>query len=178
MWEGVWRAFLSPLDQAGRLQWERAFLPAQKGGEKVGLTRRGKGSKVVLRAPHRPPPGERPEQRGEAGRGGLEDGEGGQQDKAQGAERRPAQKASGPGYPALHPPPKERPAKAWKEGRHLRLSRAMGRGEDLRLAGELPEMGGAVGAEGPCLSRLPTPGLHPHPAQSHFGMSSKQVLGN
>jgi hypothetical protein len=29
-----------------------------------------------------------------------------------------------------------------------------------------------VGAAGPCLSRLPTPGLHPHPAQSHFGMSS------
>jgi transposase len=36
VWERLWRAFLSTLDQAGRLKWERAFmdptfLPAKKG---------------------------------------------------------------------------------------------------------------------------------------------------
>jgi len=131
-----------------------------------------------------PPPRERPEQGGEAGRGGLGDGEGGPgggpaQDEAQGAggrqgvrQRCPAQEASGPGHQALHPPPKERPAKAWKESQPLRLPRAMGSGEGPRLAGQLPEVGGVVGAEGPCLPRLPTPRWHPHPAQSHFWMSS------
>jgi hypothetical protein len=36
VWERVWRAFLSTLDQAGSFKWERAFmdatfLPAKKG---------------------------------------------------------------------------------------------------------------------------------------------------
>ncbi|MCL0103983.1 IS5 family transposase [Dehalococcoidia bacterium] len=37
VWERVWRAFL-----------DGTFVPAKKGGGKVGLTKRGKGSKVML----------------------------------------------------------------------------------------------------------------------------------
>ena len=52
-WERVWRTLLATLDEQGKLDWSRAFLdgslvPAKKGGQRVGLTRRGKGSKLML----------------------------------------------------------------------------------------------------------------------------------
>jgi transposase len=53
VWERIWRAALAGLDVHGRLDWSIAFLdgsfvPAKKGGEKVGLTRKGKGMKWML----------------------------------------------------------------------------------------------------------------------------------
>ena len=53
MWERVWRSALAALDQQGKLDWSMAFLdgsfaPAKNGGEKVGLTRKGKGTKWML----------------------------------------------------------------------------------------------------------------------------------
>jgi transposase len=41
VWERVWRAVLTALDEAGKLDWSRAFLdgsfvPAKKGGSKSG----------------------------------------------------------------------------------------------------------------------------------------------
>lgn len=53
VWERIWRAALSALDQQGDLDWTVAFLdgsfaPAKKGGEGVGLTRKGKGTKWML----------------------------------------------------------------------------------------------------------------------------------
>jgi transposase len=53
VWERIWRAALSALDQRGQLEWSMAFLdgsfaPAKNGGEKVGLTKKGKGTKWVL----------------------------------------------------------------------------------------------------------------------------------
>jgi transposase len=53
VWECIWRAALSALDQRGQLEWSMAFLdgsfaPAKKGGEKVGLTKKGKGTKWML----------------------------------------------------------------------------------------------------------------------------------
>jgi transposase len=53
VWEQIWRAALAHLDGHGRLDWSIAFLdgsfaPARKGGEKVGLTRKGKGTKWML----------------------------------------------------------------------------------------------------------------------------------
>lgn len=53
VWERIWRAALAALDQQGRLDWTMAFLdgscaPAKRGGEKVGLTRKGKGTKWML----------------------------------------------------------------------------------------------------------------------------------
>ncbi len=50
VWERVWRAALSTLDQQGKLDWSMAFLdgsfaPAKRGGEKIGLTKKGKGTK-------------------------------------------------------------------------------------------------------------------------------------
>jgi len=53
VWERIWRAALSTLDQQGQLDWSMAFLdgsfaPAKKGGEKVGLTKKGKGTKWML----------------------------------------------------------------------------------------------------------------------------------
>jgi transposase len=53
VWERIWRAALSRLDVQGKLDWSMAFLdgsfaPAKKGGEKVGLTRKGKGTKWML----------------------------------------------------------------------------------------------------------------------------------
>jgi transposase len=53
VWECIWRAALSALDQRGQLDWSRAFLdgsfaPAKNGGEKVGLTKKGKGTKWML----------------------------------------------------------------------------------------------------------------------------------
>jgi transposase len=40
-WERIWRAFLTSLDEAGKLDWSQAFLdgsfvPAKKGGSKSG----------------------------------------------------------------------------------------------------------------------------------------------
>jgi transposase len=53
VWERLWRAALAALDQHGRLDWSMAFLdgsfaPAKKGGDKVGLTKKGKGTKWML----------------------------------------------------------------------------------------------------------------------------------
>jgi transposase len=53
VWERIWRAALSALDQRGRLDWSLSFLdgsfaPAKNGGEKVGLTKKGKGTKWML----------------------------------------------------------------------------------------------------------------------------------
>jgi transposase len=53
VWERIWRAALAALDQRGDLDWSIAFLdgsfvPAKKGGEVVGLTRKGKGTKWML----------------------------------------------------------------------------------------------------------------------------------
>src|SRR5215468_7562132 len=53
MWERIWRATLTTLDQRGELDWTMAvldgsFVPAKKGGGHVGLTRKGKGTKWML----------------------------------------------------------------------------------------------------------------------------------
>ena len=53
VWERIWRAALAALDRQRQLDWTIAFLdgsfaPAKKGGEKVGLTRKGKGTKWML----------------------------------------------------------------------------------------------------------------------------------
>jgi transposase len=53
IWERIWRAVLAALDVQGKLDWCMAFLdgsfaPAKKVGEKVGLTRKGKGTKWML----------------------------------------------------------------------------------------------------------------------------------
>lgn len=53
IWERIWRAALATLDRGGRIDWSMAFLdgsfvPAKRGGEKVGLTRKGKGTKWML----------------------------------------------------------------------------------------------------------------------------------
>jgi hypothetical protein len=53
VWERIWRAALTTLDQAGQLDWSIAFLdgsvaPAKNGGASVGLTRKGKGTKWML----------------------------------------------------------------------------------------------------------------------------------
>ena len=53
VWEHIWRAAPAGLDQQGRLDWSMAFLdgsfaPAKKGGEQVGLTKKGKGTKWML----------------------------------------------------------------------------------------------------------------------------------
>jgi transposase len=53
VWERVWRAALAALDRQGQLDWSMAFLdgsfaPAKKGGDKVGLTKKGKGTKWML----------------------------------------------------------------------------------------------------------------------------------
>jgi hypothetical protein len=53
VWERVWRAALAALDQQGQLDWSMAFLdgsfaPAKKGGDEVGLTKKGKGTKWML----------------------------------------------------------------------------------------------------------------------------------
>jgi transposase len=49
----IWRALLSTLDQAGKIEWAAAFLdgsfvPSKKGATPVGRTKIGKGSKVML----------------------------------------------------------------------------------------------------------------------------------
>jgi transposase len=53
VWERIWRAALSVLDQQGRIDWSISFLdgsfaPAKRGGEKVGVTKKGKGTKWML----------------------------------------------------------------------------------------------------------------------------------
>ena len=53
VWERIWRAALSALDQRGQLDWSMFFLdgslaPAKNGGEKVGATKEGKGAKWML----------------------------------------------------------------------------------------------------------------------------------
>jgi len=53
IWERIWRAALATLDQQGQLDWTIAFLdgsfvPAKRGGEQVGLTRKCKGTKWML----------------------------------------------------------------------------------------------------------------------------------
>ncbi len=53
VWERIWRTALAALDMHGQLDWSMAFLdgsfaPAKKGGEKVGLTKKGKGTKWML----------------------------------------------------------------------------------------------------------------------------------
>ena len=53
IWERIWRAALAALDVQGKLDWTMAFLdgsfaPAKKGGDKVGLTKKGKGTKWML----------------------------------------------------------------------------------------------------------------------------------
>lgn len=53
VWERIWREALAVLDLRGQLDWTMAFLdgsfaPAKRGGEKVGLTKKGKGTKWML----------------------------------------------------------------------------------------------------------------------------------
>src|SRR5215831_15853150 len=53
VWECIWRATLAALDRHGRLDWsivflDGSFVPAKRGGEQVGLTRKGKGTKWML----------------------------------------------------------------------------------------------------------------------------------
>jgi transposase len=53
VWERIWRAALAALDRQGQLDWTIAFLdgsfvPAKKGGDQVGLTKKGKGTKWML----------------------------------------------------------------------------------------------------------------------------------
>jgi transposase len=53
VWEHIWRAALATLDRRGELDWSMAFFdgsfaPAKKGGDKVGLTKNGKGTKWML----------------------------------------------------------------------------------------------------------------------------------
>jgi transposase len=53
VWERNWRAALATLDGQGQLDWSMAFLdgsfaPAKNGGDKVGLTKKGKGTKWML----------------------------------------------------------------------------------------------------------------------------------
>jgi hypothetical protein len=50
VWECIWRAALAHLDLHSQLDWPIAFLdgsfvPAKNGGEKVGLTGKGKGTR-------------------------------------------------------------------------------------------------------------------------------------
>jgi transposase len=53
VWEHVWRAALAALDVQGKLDWSMTFLDgsfasAKKGGDQVGLTKKGKGTKWML----------------------------------------------------------------------------------------------------------------------------------
>jgi hypothetical protein len=53
VWERIWCATFAALDQHGQLDWSMALLSgpfalAQKGNEKVGLTKKGKGAKWML----------------------------------------------------------------------------------------------------------------------------------
>jgi transposase len=53
VWERIWRVALAALDRQGQLDWSMAFLdgsfaPAKRGGEQVGVTKKGKGTKWML----------------------------------------------------------------------------------------------------------------------------------
>ena len=53
VWERIWRALLSRLDGQGGVDWKMGFLdgtfvPVKRGGDAVGLTRRGKGTKLMV----------------------------------------------------------------------------------------------------------------------------------
>jgi transposase len=53
VWERIWRAALASLDQQRKLDWSMAhrdgsFASAKRGGDKVGLTKKGKGTKWML----------------------------------------------------------------------------------------------------------------------------------
>jgi len=53
VWDRIWRAALAALDRRGQLDWSRAFLdgsfaPAKNGGEQVGVTKKGKGTKWMV----------------------------------------------------------------------------------------------------------------------------------
>ena len=53
IWECIWRAALAALGWQGQLDWTMAFLDgsfvaAKRDGEKVGLTKKGKGTKWML----------------------------------------------------------------------------------------------------------------------------------
>ncbi len=53
VWGRIWGAALAALARRGGLDWTMAFLdgsfaPAKKGGDKVGLTKKGKGTKWML----------------------------------------------------------------------------------------------------------------------------------
>jgi transposase len=53
VWERIWRAALAALHLNGKLDWTMAFLdgsfaPAKRGGEQVGVTKKGKGTKWML----------------------------------------------------------------------------------------------------------------------------------
>jgi transposase len=53
VWERIWRAALAALERCGKLDWSMAFLdgsfaPAKEGGDTVGLTKKGKGTKWLL----------------------------------------------------------------------------------------------------------------------------------
>lgn len=53
IWERIWRAALAALDADGERDWSMAFLdgsfaPAKNGGDAVGLTRKGTGTKWTL----------------------------------------------------------------------------------------------------------------------------------
>jgi len=50
VWEKIFRAFLAALDEAGRLQWERAFrdatfVPAKRGARRWGSPAGGRGAR-------------------------------------------------------------------------------------------------------------------------------------
>jgi transposase len=53
VWERIWHAALAALDQQSKLDWSMTFLdssfaPAKRGGEHVGVTKKGKGTKWML----------------------------------------------------------------------------------------------------------------------------------
>jgi transposase len=53
VWERIWRTALAALDLQGKLDRSLAFLdgsfaPAKRGGDKVGVTKKGKGTKWML----------------------------------------------------------------------------------------------------------------------------------
>jgi transposase len=53
IWLKVWRTLLGQLDEQGKLDWAEAaidgtFAPAKKGGKKVGKTKKGKGTKIMV----------------------------------------------------------------------------------------------------------------------------------
>jgi transposase len=58
IWERIWRAVLATLDVQGKLDWSMVFLngsfvPAKKGGEYVGLTRKGgRGASLYVHGGH------------------------------------------------------------------------------------------------------------------------------